>query len=1040
MRTREQSTFACESSRPAVRRSHALMLGALAASVSAVGHAQTSTVPDVRFNDDFLMKPRGRNIDISRFERGNPIPAGDYPVDIYVNGNWNGKGLMRFIAQEGKDSAVPCFDKALLQRLGLNFDVLSDAARAEIQRAGAGECVDLAVISESASYQFDLSDLRFDVSLPQAIVLRAPRGYVSPELWDEGVPSATLGYNASTFHYSGHGNSGTQSFIALNAGVNIGSWHFRQQSSLQQATGRGTSYQDIATYLQHDIPSLKSQLILGDSYTDGAVFDSIGVRGVQLVTDDRMLPDSLRGYAPVIRGIATSNARVTVTQNGNRLYETVVAPGAFEINDLYATGYGGNLLVTVTEADGSQHSYTVPYASVTQLLRPGATRYNLIGGVIRDAQIDHHNALVQGTIQRGISNAVTGYAGTILADGYIAGLVGAAFNTPFGALSADVTEAQASVPHSHQGTTGQSFRIGYSKFMPQTDTNLAVAAYRYSSSGFWTLRDAMLGRDSSLSGQDPARVDRQRNQIQVTLNQSLGERGGNLYVVGSTADYWNRHGTMTQFQLGYNNTVRLFEMPVSYNLSMGRQSNGVYGQTSNQVYASVSVPLGKSPRAPQLTTSVVHDSSSGWSEQAMLTGSAGVDSQFSYGVFGSHMPGSTMGGGNAQYRSPYATFSGSASGGSGYAQASAGIQGAIVAHPGGVTLANYLGDTIAVVEAKGAEGARITNGSGVRIDSRGYAVVPYLAPYSLNTVDIDPKGIPLDVEFKATSQQVAPRANSVVMVRFPTVIGRSAVISTKLPNGASLPFGATVTDEKGNAVGAIGQNSQLFVSGIADEGTLVAKWGSEADQTCEIAYRLPPKSEDRGAYAHATGVCGDVGIASNGASKQAAASKPVAVESKRVAAMDGAQSAGHAPSASVVPSAQEAARHTMPAAPVEPVAAATAIRPVALLPTFPTLAPAANAPLRVSTEIVKRTSVWDDWQPKPAISTGESQPPVDATPVVSTSYVAPAIEEAVAANVATTDQTDGAGRLLQLMSAAPVTTKARVSTLSMVSMESGAGQ
>lgn len=1026
------------------------MLGALAAWVPAVAHAQTMTVADVQFNDQLLMKPRGASIDISGFERGNPIPAGEYPVDIYLNGDWTGKSTVRFTEQEGHSGAAPCFDKALLQRLGLNFDALPESARAEVAKAASGGCVNLGAISENASYQFDLGELRFDVSLPQAIVLRNPRGYVSPELWDDGVPSATFAYDANTFHYSGHGFSNTQSFFGFTAGANLGSWHLRQQSSISQSTGQGTSYQNIATYLQHDIPSLKSQLILGDSYTDGTVFDSVGVTAVQLITDDRMLPDSQRGYAPVIRGVATSNAHVSVTQNGNRLYETVVAPGPFEINDLYATGYGGNLLVTVTESDGSQHSFTVPYASVTQLLRPGTTRYDVVAGVVRDAQIDGHPALVQGTIQRGINNTVTAYGGTILADGYLSVLGGLAFNTPLGALSADITEAQSDIPRT-QGTTGQSVRVGFSKFLPETNTNVAVAAYRYSSSGFWTMRDAMVARTFVKNGQDANNVDRQRNQLQITLNQNLGDSRGNLYAVGSTGDYWNRHGTNTQFQIGYNNSAHLVGTTFSYNLSVSRQSNGVYGQMSNQVYASLSVPLGKSVHAPTLSTGVMRDSNTGWSEQAMLTGTAGSDNQFSYGMFGSHNDSATVGGGNAQYRSPFATFSGSASGGSGNSQVSAGIQGAIVAHPGGVTLANYMGDTIGVVEAKDAAGARVSNSPGVRIDSRGYAVVPYLSPYALNTVDIDPKGIPLDVEFKATSQQVAPRANSVVMLRFPTTSGRSAVISTRMPNGAQLPFGAAVTDEKGNAVGAIGQNSQLFARGIADEGTLVAKWGNEADQSCEIAYRLPPKSEDKGTYAHATGVCGDVGVASNGAAKQASMHKPVVDSKPAVPGGDVQSSTGVRPVAPATgdmqPVAvkqvvrqdvkQDARQDMKPAAP-EPVAAtpvASATPATREMTYRPVVSNVSVGPLAVPAQAVKPASIWDDWQPKPPISTGENRPAEVAEPTVTTGQAATPLEDTVATNVGTASQFNGAERLMTLMSAAPVTTHVRVSALSLASTD-----
>ena len=49
-------------------------------------------------------------------------------------------------------------------------------------------------------------------------------------------------------------------------------------------------------------------------------------RGVQLASDDDMLPDSLKGYAPVVRGIARTNAQVVVRQNGYQIYQSYVAP------------------------------------------------------------------------------------------------------------------------------------------------------------------------------------------------------------------------------------------------------------------------------------------------------------------------------------------------------------------------------------------------------------------------------------------------------------------------------------------------------------------------------------------------------------------------------------------------------------------------------------------------------------------------------------------------------------------------------------------
>ena len=46
----------------------------------------------------------------------------------------------------------------------------------------------------------------------------------------------------------------------------------------------------------------------------------------------------------------------------------------------------------------------------------------------------------------------------------------------------------------------------------------------------------------------------------------------------------------------------------------------------------------------------------------------------------------------------------------------------MVAHPGGITLSNQMTGTIGIIEALGAEGARVTNSIGTIIDRSGYAV------------------------------------------------------------------------------------------------------------------------------------------------------------------------------------------------------------------------------------------------------------------------------------------------------------------------------
>lgn len=835
----------------------AFALSPLSAAIAVAAQDDAQLVAEVDFDASFLMRTSGQPIDVSRFARGNPVMPGEYSIDLYLNAVWVGRRAVRFEGPNGR--ARPCFDPSLISQLNLQSEALAAAPERVRTRLAQGMCVDLSQLVAGASHSFDMAELRMDITIPQALLRRSPQGYVNPEFWDAGVPSATLAYSLNTYENRGRvANRAT--YLGIDSGLNIGTWHFRQRSALSWQTGNPRQYQNVATYLQHDIPSLRSQLTLGDSYTDGTMFDSIGLRGFQLATDDRMLPDSQRGYAPLIRGIAQSNARVTITQNGVKLHETTVPPGPFEINDLYATGYGGDLRVTVTEADGSQHSSAVPYASVAQLLRPGTTRYTLAAGKVRETLTSGNDKLLQATVQHGFTNLLTGYGGVVLAQGYQAGLLGTAWNTPLGAIALDVTHSRL-----HKAglasSAGHSIRVSYNKFVPATNTSVALAAYRYSSSGYWSLREAVLSGNASLDptgvgGFDTLRpFDRQRHAVQLTLNQSLGDDGGHLYVVGSSADYWNRPGRTTQFQLGYSNVFRAFGTNMTYTIAAARQRDGVNGQLSNQVFASLSIPLGDGSHPSTLSLAATKGQQSGATGQAMLTGSALDDNALSYSINANRSHDASTAGAQAQYRGSMATVSASVSGGSGFSQYSGGLKGALVAHPGGVTLTNDLSDTIGIVEAKDAKGARIANAPGVRIDSRGYAVVPYLKPYALNTVDLDPKGLPLDVELKETSAQIAPRANSVTMIRFATVTGRSAMISVLLPDGVSPLFGTPVLNEEGAEVGIVSQGGRVLVRGVADSGQLSLRWGDQPDQQCRFGYRLPEKNPQGAVYPQLKASC-----------------------------------------------------------------------------------------------------------------------------------------------------------------------------------------
>lgn len=334
---------------------------------------------------------------------------------------------------------------------------------------------------------------------------------------------------------------------------------------------------------------------------------------------------------------------------------------------------------------------------------------------------------------------------------------------------------------------------------------------------------------------------------------------GSFYLSGSTQNYWNRGGSDTQFQAGYNNSYKR----INYGVSASRQFNVGSGKWDTRVMLNVGIPLGKGQHAPYSMTSLSHDSTGGTSLQETVTGTLGQDSAFTYGVNAGYTGGgdtrdAATVGANVGYVSPMATMTASASKGRDFSQAGLGISGGIVAYAGGVAFTPTVGDTMAIIEAKDAAGARLANGSGLRVDPWGHAVVPTLTPFATNQIEIDPKGLPMSVELKTTQQNVAPTAGAIVKMKFETDNpGRAALLRANRPDGKPLPFGAEVFDAQGQSVGTVAQGGRIIARGLkTDAGQLSVKWGRAVAEACKLDYVLPKLEKDANAsYQTVEAVC-----------------------------------------------------------------------------------------------------------------------------------------------------------------------------------------
>ncbi|HEY4292965.1 MAG TPA: fimbria/pilus outer membrane usher protein [Luteibacter sp.] len=760
----------------------------------------------VVFDSAFLQADDAAALDMSRFARGNPVLPGHYDVDVWMNGEWQARRPVRFKAWEDRADASPCIAHDELLTYGLD-----PAAALSVDD---DPCLPLDRRMASAATRFNVSEQRLDIEVPQAAMSRQRPGVVPPAQWDHGVTAALLAWRASLRHAASSQRRDTSANVGADAGINAGAWRFRHAGSWA-----GRRYSHRHAYVERPVAGWRAQLRAGAFPLADDMFAPVRLRGVSLASDARMASDALGGYAPRVKGIAASHAIVRITQNGVLLRELAVPPGPFDVDDLYAAGRGGDIEVDIEE-HGKHRTFRVPYFPVPELLREGRTAYALNAGrgVVASGRSP---GIVQASWRHGFPGDATVYAGGRLSRGSASLLVGGALATLAGAFSADVTRSR--LPG---GGRSVLWRMRHGRqWAGGTLVSLGVA-----------------------QGRDDASRSRSMRRIDVLVQKDLGRRG--ILAVNASHVGRGRGGTLEQamsWACGWGS----LNMDVALRRSLRGEASGRYRDTSGQL--SMSMPLGTPASAANLHATV-HGAGHASGARLGIHGSAGETMDAQYGV--------AVGRDSGQGNRIDASLSRRLAGGEVIATiesspstraASLSASGGLVFHRGGVTPAQRLGDAVALVQARGAQGAGVTGGTDVRIDRRGYAVVPYLTPYRWNAIDLDPAGTSLDVGFVSTHRRVAPTAGAVVSVTFETELAKTVLVTGRLSDGRPLPFGAEVLDIEDRSVGLVGQGGRIFLRTELTSGQWTVRWSGDAASQCVL--HLQAGTPTAAGDPRLTGVC-----------------------------------------------------------------------------------------------------------------------------------------------------------------------------------------
>ncbi|WP_326469292.1 fimbria/pilus outer membrane usher protein [Enterobacter wuhouensis] len=740
---------------------------------------------------------------------GQQLP-GTYPVEVVLNGRKISTEVIRFVKCEAE--LCPQMTLGTLQKWGIapgpfvSKDSGDDDAVLPLhfEQAIPGTTVKL---SANAS--------KLILNVPQKYLLDDDANFLA-SVTEESIPTLFLSYYYSGQRNESAGDSDDQHFVSLNNGINLGAWRLRQSANLVKSSQSEMNWQPTQTYIGRDILSLMSRLMMGQTTTSGRVFDSFNFKGLSLSSIDEMLPDSQRNYAPVIKGIALSQANIEIRQDGNLIYQKSIPAGSFELTDVVPNNSSGDLEVTIRESTGEVRKFIQPYATQPKMVRQGQLRYALSSG-----RYDNGNAagdkeiFVQAEGLYGVGNTVSVFSGAMASSSYQSGIAGVGLNLgDFGGISLEIDTSRNKESEWLKSDSGYASKINYSKYFGLSGTSLQASYTQSHERGYFTYADYQARHETNHGSTNlPGNIKR---QWQAGLSQELAQFGSlslNYYSQQSWDDTYNSK----TLNASYNTNWKGISAGISYSQS---DITSTTRYKDNVLALNVVVPFsslwGPSSQA-RINHSYITSRSGLAQNQTTLSGSLLRDNNLNYSLSQTWAQDQTGQAGRIQYDGGSGSVNAAYSrNNNGSRQYSLGSSGSVVFHPGGVTLGQSITpkEPFAIVSAPGAGNVSVTTKSGVKTDSRGYAIVPALTAYRQNSIAIDPTTASDTTSLTSTQTQSTPGFGTAIAAKFGTHIGHKAWVHILYRN-RPLSLGTELFGKNG-ASGIVDDKGYAWITGLTD--------------------------------------------------------------------------------------------------------------------------------------------------------------------------------------------------------------------------------
>ncbi|WP_158695321.1 outer membrane usher protein [Cronobacter malonaticus] len=810
---------------------------ALALCICACLRTPAMAADDIQFNTDVLDVKDKQNIDLSQFSKRGYIMPGNYDFKIKINQNeLEEQPVSVFTAENDKTQSVVCFTPEQVKKFGFKEKYLT-----QFKSWHNGQCIDVMAL-KGVEVTPDLGSGMLLLSVPQAYLEYTSDDWVPPSMWDDGIPGFIADYNVNAQARHNEGDrSGDDNSVSGNGtvGANFGPWRLRadwqanyDSQSENSSTQKKWTWSRFQMY--RALPKMGAKLTVGEDYMNSDLFDSVRFAGASVVSDDNMLPPNLRGYAPEVTGVAKTNAKVTISQQGRVIYETQVAAGPFSIQDLN-NSVAGALDVRVQEQDGSVQEYKVNTASIPYLTRPGSVRYKMYAG--QPSTYDHHSegsGFGSGEFSWGVSNGWSLYGGLVASRNYLATALGVGRDLmAIGALAFDITRSGAKLDNG-EDKHGQSYRVSYSKRFDDTGSQVTFAGYRFSEKDFMSFNDYLNYQA------DNGDFMQSKEMYTVSFSQQFKSIGLSAYLNYSHQTYWNNPAE-DRYSLSLS---RYFDIGKVKNISASLTAyrNKFNGENDDGMYVSMSVPMGDTGSLGLNSSFNGNASNHSLSYFDRLKNgdnyritAGGSDDGGNLSGYYDHMGDLAEVSGNVDYQHGQ------------YSSAGVSLRGGMTATAKGAALhrSNVMGGSRVLLDTGDAADIPVQGyASTTTTNHFGKAVVTEVSDYSKNSLSIDINHLPENAEASASVVQATLTEGAIGYRKFNVISGIKAMAIIRLADGSFPPFGASVMNAEKQEVGIVNDEGQAYLSGLKPGHKLQVNWNGATQCVVTLPEKLQGTSEN----------------------------------------------------------------------------------------------------------------------------------------------------------------------------------------------------